>query len=182
VKKLLAILFFSSFSLRLLAQNEIGPDGDKLIYIFLIIAALIVGFILTGRSSRKTKNRDSRSLFHRHRVRIGLEKSAVYFPDKLTLTVKNTGNTDIDLAKPLLVFDNFWLKRKFRLKGTNNYHFYPLYLEKGKTHTLDIDLLRFYGHDKRLKKFPKAKIYLEDVKGRKLGSRAVFLRKTIFKF
>lgn len=182
MKKLLFILFFSSFSFRLLAQNEVGPDGDKLVYIFLGIVALIVGFILTGRSSRKTKDGGGASLFRNGRVRIELEKSALYYPDRLKLTVKNTGKTDIDLAQPLLVFDNFWLKRKFRLKGSNNYHFYPLYLEKGKTHTLDIDLLRFYGHDKRLRKFPKAKIYLEDVKGRKLGNRAVFLRKTVVKF
>ncbi|MCK3683508.1 hypothetical protein [Maribellus sp. YY47] len=182
MKKLLVILLFCGFSSSLFAQNEVGPDGDKLIYIFLVIVALIVGFILTGKSSRKTKDSGGKSLFARQKVSITLEKSAVYFPDRLKLTVKNTGNADVDLAQPLLVFDNFWMKRKFRLKGSNNYHFYPLYLEKGKTHTLDIELLRFYGHDSRLKKYPKAKIYLEDVKGKKLGSRAVFLRKTAFKF
>ncbi|MFV0593267.1 MAG: hypothetical protein ACK5M7_17975 [Draconibacterium sp.] len=182
MKKFLVILFFSLFSLRLFAQTEVGPDGDKLVYIFLVIAALIVGFILTGRSSGKKKSAGGKTLFLRQRVKIELEKSATYYPDRLTLTVRNTGNTDIDLAKPLLVFDNFWLKRKFRLKGSNKYQFYPLYLEKGKTHTLDIDLLRFYGHDSRLKKFPKAKVYLEDVKGKKLGSCGVFLRKTVLKF
>ncbi|RIJ48876.1 hypothetical protein D1614_10150 [Maribellus luteus] len=182
MKKLLSILFFSSFSFRLFAQNEVGPDGDKLVYIFLVLVALIAGFIFTGRSSRKTKDGGGKPLFGNGGVRIELGKSAIYYPDRLTLTVKNTGKTDIDLARPLLVFDNFWIKRKFRLKGSNNYVFYPLYLEKGKTHTLEIDLRRFYGHDDRLKKFPKAKIYLEDVKGKKLGSRAVFLRKTAFKF
>ncbi len=182
MKKLLSILLFCSSSLRLFAQNEIGPDGDKLVYIFLVLAALVAGFILTGRPLRKTKDGGRKSLFGNGRIKIELGKSTLYFPDRLKLTVKNTGKTDIDLARPLLVFENFWIKRKFRLKGSNNYVFYPLYLEKGKTHTLEIDLLRFYGHDDHLKKFPKAKIYLEDVAGKKLGSRAVFLRKTVFKF
>ena len=64
----------------------------------------------------------------------------------------------------------------------DNRMFYPLYLEKGKNHTLDIDLYRFYRHDKGLKKYPKVKIVVFDVKGRRLAGKAVFLRKTLFKF
>ena len=63
-----------------------------------------------------------------------------------------------------------------------NRTFYPQYLEKGKTHTLQIDLTRFYSHDKSLKKFPKAKIVISDVKGKRLGSTSVYLRKTLFKY
>jgi hypothetical protein len=111
-----------------------------------------------------------------------LGKDRVYYPDNLQLKIKNTGSSDIDLDRPLLVFDNFWIKRKFRLKGFDNYSFYPLYLERGKTHTLPIDLNRFYTHDKSLKKFPKTKVIVFDVKGRKLGSTSVFLRKTLFKY
>ena len=106
----------------------------------------------------------------------------MYYPDYLKLTVKNSGNTDVDLDRPLMIFDNFWLKRRFRLNGMDNRLFYPLYLERGKIHTLDVDLYRFYRHDKRLKKFPKVKIVVSDVKGRRLASKAVYLRKTLFKF
>ena len=98
------------------------------------------------------------------------------------MKVKNAGNSDIDLGQPLLVFDNFWLKRKFKLKGMENRTFYPLYLEKGKTHTLQIDLTRFYSHDKKLKKFPKAKISVFNVKGKRLKSKSIYLRKTLIKF
>jgi hypothetical protein len=98
------------------------------------------------------------------------------------MKVKNIGNTDIDLDKPLLILDNFWLKRKFRLKGMENRTFYPLFLEKGKTHTLNIDLNRFYMHDKKLKKYPKIVLVLSDVKGKRLGSKSVYLRKTLVKF
>ena len=74
------------------------------------------------------------------------------------------------------------IKGKFRIKGMDYHSFYPLFLEQGKTHQLKIDLNRFYSHDKSIKKFPKTKIYLKDVKGKKLGSKAVFLRKTLVKF
>ena len=106
----------------------------------------------------------------------------MYYPDKLELTIKNTGNTYVDLDRPMLVFDNFWLKRKFRLSGAGKRLFYPLYLEKGQKHTLEIDINRFYRHDKRLKKFPKTKIIAYDIKGKRLGSKSVYLRKTLFKY
>lgn len=106
----------------------------------------------------------------------------MYFPDIIKMEVKNSGNIDIDLDKPLLILDNFWLKRKFKLKGMDNRIFYPLFLEKGKTHTLNIDLNRFYLHDKKLKKYPKAIIVLSDVKGKRLGRKSIYLRKTLVKF
>lgn len=180
-KGLLFVLMLGSSRL-LMAQNEVGPDGDKLLYFLIVLVVLVMVYFVVGRKSRGKSELGNTPLFKRKSVSITLEKDTLYYPDKLTLSIKNNGNTDIDLDKPLLVFDNFWLKRKFKLKGTNNYSFYPLYLEKGKTHTLSIDLERFYGHDKRLKKFPKAKVILADVKGKELGSRSVFLRKTLIKF
>ncbi|WP_346862400.1 hypothetical protein [uncultured Draconibacterium sp.] len=177
---LLAFLVFSSQCI--FAQNEIGPEGNKLLWTFLVLLAVTAAFVFTAKPFKKKPQKEKKPLFPNRKVLITLEKDALYYPDNLSLAVKNTGNIDIDLDQPLLVFDNFWLKRKFKLKGMGNRTFYPLYLEKGKTHTLQIDLSRFYGHDKRLKKFPKAKVYLADVKGRKLGSKSVFLRKTLFKF
>uniref|UniRef100_UPI0032168755 hypothetical protein n=1 Tax=uncultured Draconibacterium sp. TaxID=1573823 RepID=UPI0032168755 len=177
---LLAFLLFSSQ--MLFAQNEIGPEGHKLIWVVLIVLAIVLAFIFTAKGSGKKQKKEKKSLFRNPKVQVSLEKDALYYPDNLTLKVENKGNTDIDLNQPLLVFDNFWLKRKFKLKGMGNHSFYPLYLEKGKSHILTIDLTRFYGHDKHLKRFPKAKVYLFDVKGKKLGSKSVFLRKTLFKF
>ncbi len=182
MRKGLVSVFLLGSSKLLLAQNEVGPDGDKLLYILIGIAVLVLVYLAAGRFSKNSSKSRNPSFFKREAIHITLEKDALYYPDKLTLSIKNNGNTDIDLDKPVLVFDNFWLKRKFKLKGTNNYSFYPLYLEKGKTHTLSIDLERFYSHDKRLKRFPKAKVILANVKGRKLGSRSVFLRKTLIKF
>lgn len=183
MKKGFLFVFFLLSAQWLFAQNEIGPEGHKLVWVFLVIIALIGGiFLATANPFRKKEKKAKTPFFQFSKVQVGLEKDALYYPDKLTLTVKNTGNADVDLDRPLLVFDNFWLKRKFRIKGMENRTFYPLYLEKGKTHTLRIDLDRFYGHDKKLKAFPKARVIVFDVKGKKLGSRSVFLRKTLFKF
>jgi len=175
------LLVFSFISTGLFAQNEIGPDGDKLIWILLIVLAMIVVFYLLGGTGKKPRI-NLRSLFRRKGVRIEIKKDRVYFPDYLNLSIKNTGNVDVDLDRPLLIFDNFWLKRNFRINGMNNRTFYPLYLEKGKTHTLEIDLMRFFRHDKKLKRYPKIKISINDVKGRKLGQASVYLRKTLIKF
>lgn len=170
------------FSTQIFAQNEVEPDGDKLLGLILAILVLGVVFLLLNRFGKKKKKTVKQPFLQFKRVRVELEKDRLYFPDVLKLKVKNIGNADIDMDKPLLVFDNFWLKRKFKIKGMENRSFYPLYLEKGKIHTLEIDINRFYYHDKSLKKFPKAKIIIYDVKGKRLGSNSVYLRKTLFKF
>ena len=182
MKRACTVLFFTGISAQLFAQNEIRPEGDKLIWILLIVIAFIIFIYLNGRIKRPKKVFSLRQLFQVSRVKIELEKNKLYYPDFLSLKVKNSGNLDIDLDKPMLVFDNFWLRRNFRINGMNNRTFYPLYLEKGKIHTLEIDLNQFYRHDKRLKRYPKIRIKLFDIKNRKLGSKSIFIRKTLFKF
>lgn len=182
MKRIFSVLLFSGLSLRLLAQNEIGPDGDKLIWVLLIVLLIVIFIIQSIRIKNRKGTLNLKSLFPVRRVKIELKKDRMYYPDFLTLNVKNAGNTDIDLDKPMLVFDNFWLKRNFRIKGMNNRTFYPLFLEKGKTHTMEIDLNQFYSHDKRLKKYPKISIKIFDVKKRKLGSSSIYIRKTLLKF
>jgi hypothetical protein len=182
MKKALLLAFLMLSSQFIFAQSEIGPEGHKLLWIFVLVFAVSAVFVFSLKPFKKKQGKAKSPLFSMKRLQVELEKDALYYPDNLTLSVKNTGNTDVDLDQPLLQFDNFWLKRKFKLKGMGNRTYYPLYLEKGKTHTLQIDLTRFYGHDKKLKRYPKAKVYLFDVKGKKLGSKSVFLRKTLFKF
>lgn len=182
MKKGIFLFVFLLSSQLISAQNEIGPEGHKLLWFILAFAAIVAAIVFMVKPFGKKQKQTKKPFFQNRKVDVALVKDALYYPDNLTLTVKNSGNTDIDLDQPLLVLDNFWLKRKFKLKGMGNRSFYPLFLEKGKTHTLKIDLTRFYGHDKKLKKFPKAKVILSDVKGKKLGSKSIFLRKTLFKF
>jgi hypothetical protein len=182
MKRLLSVFFLCSISNQLFAQNEIGPDGDKLIWLLLIVLIIVIIIFQSVRIKNSKNTFSIQSLFAFRRLKIELKKDRIYYPDYLTLNIKNAGNTAIDLDKPMLVFDNFWLKRNFRIKGMNNRTFYPLYLEKGKTHSLEIDLNQFYKHDKRLKKYPKLSIKLFDVKNRKLGSSSIYVRKTLLKF
>lgn len=182
MKKGIFFLFFWGFSNAAMAQNEIGPEGNKLVWFIFFVLFVLVAYFFYKKRFSKAKTKSFGSLFGREKVQIILEKDARYYPDNLKLIVKNNGNADLDMDQPLLVFDNFWLKRKFRLKGMENRKLYPLYLEKGKTHSLDIDLTQFYLHDKRLKGYPKVKVFVHNVKGKKLGSCPLFLRKTLFKF
>lgn len=177
-KKYLLLFILLGSALKIFARNEIGPDGDKIIW---FLATLLLGIALyiffTNLTGKKRK-----PLFLREKVKIDLKKDRLYFPDNVKLEVINTGNTDIDLDKPLLVFDNFWLKRKFRLKGTDGHTFYPLYLEKKKIHQLNIDLNHFYSYDKKLIRYPKLKVLVFNVKGKKLGKSVIYLRKTLIRF
>jgi hypothetical protein len=177
VKKYFLLFLTLVSTLNLSAQNEVRPDGDKIVWVLLIfLATLFLFFVFRKKGNRR------QPLFVRQRIKTELEKNRLYFPDYLTLTVKNIGNTDIDLDRPLLIFDNFWLKRKFRLKGMDNRTFYPLYMVKNYTHTLHIDLNHFYSYDRKLKRYPKVKIIFFNVKGKRLGNNSVYLRKTLIKF
>jgi len=181
MRKMLVLFVLLVFSQLTYAQNEVGPEGDKLLWFLGVIFIIAVG-VLYMSWEKGSKAKVKESLFQKQKVKVELEKDSLYYPDNLELKVKNSGNKDLDLDQPLLIFDNFWLKRKFRLKGIGNRTFYPLFLEKDKTHTLQIDLNRFYSHDKSLKKYPKAKVSIFNVKGKRLGSKSVYLRKTLFKY
>jgi hypothetical protein len=179
MKQVLTLLFFLAFSVPVFAQNEVGPEGHKLIWFVLILAVTgIVAFFWAN--SGKNKSGFKIPFFNKPKVHVELTKDRLYYPDYLELTVTNTGKTDVDINAPLLVFSGMWYSRKFKLKGTNNHQFYPLYLMQGQNHTLNIDLNRFYGFDKTLKRLPRVKVVVSEVNGRKLGSRKVLLRKTLF--
>lgn len=177
MKKYFLLFITLILTLKLSAQNEVRPDGDKIVWVLLILLAVIILWVVLRKKGNKKQ-----PLFVRQKIKTELEKDRLYYPDSIKLTVKNIGNVDIDLDRPLLIFDNFWLKRKFRLKGMENRTFYPLYLVKNYTHTLNIDLNHFYSYDRKLKRYPKVKVTLFNVKGRRLGSNSVYLRKTLIKF
>lgn len=167
------LLFWPLFSE---AQNEVGPEGYKLLWIFFALFFLLLLLGIINRRNRKSASQG------RGKVQIALLKNTLYYPTTIEIEIKNIGSTDVDLAEPLLVFDNFWLKRKFQIRGTNKYSFYPLYLEQGKEHRLRVELKQFYAYDKRLRNYPKITVRVCDVNGRTLGIRSLFVRKTLIPF
>jgi hypothetical protein len=178
LKKYLILFILLVSTLKIFAQNEIGPDGDKLIWFFVILLlGIVLFFIFRNLTGRKGK-----PFFAREKVKVSLQKDRLYYPDNVKLELQNIGNTDVDIDRPMLVFDNFWLKRKFRLKGTDGRSFYPLYLEKKKMHQLNIDLSPFYSYDKKLIRYPKLKVLIFNVKGKRMGKSVIYLRKTLIRF
>jgi hypothetical protein len=158
-----------------------GPDGYAL-FGFLLVVVLPVGlyFFIRWLQNRKTKSKSRLPLFGKNPMVLSLGKNRKYFPDYLILTVKNRSKADIDIDRPLLVFQKLIFRRKFKLKGSNNYRFYPLILEPGKTHDLNIDLKPFYNHDSRLKGYPKITVTVSEVNGTYSVARSVYVRKTLF--
>lgn len=158
-----------------------GPDG----YAMLIGIAIMVGIpvlLLLYRLFRPaSKPGGGRKFWKRKKLVIELVKDRIYYPDLIKMTVTNKGNADIDLEQPLLMFRNMWGKRKFRIKGTNRFSFYPLLLEPGKSHEVTIDLNHFYKHDKRLKKYPRITVVVSEVNGKRFRPQSIMLRKTLFR-
>jgi hypothetical protein len=154
MKKGLFLVVFLIWASPLLAQSGTQSGGIKIFWLFLLLVPLAIFFLIDWvKPIRKEKKW---WLLKRVKIQIKLDKDRLYYPYFLILTIHNYGKTDVDLERPLLIFQHWWIKRKFLIKGTNNYSIYPLYLEAGKTHTLRIDLGGFYGYDKKLKRFPKS--------------------------
>lgn len=157
-----------------------GPDGYAFFVAILLLLIIPVVFILI-RFLRKDKKGFRNFFGGKSKISLTLIKDRKYYPDFIRVKIKNTGSKDIDIAQPLLVFRNFWTRRKFRLKGTSRYSFYPLLLEPGREHDLTIDLNHFYRHDRRLKRYPQITVVISDVTGRTFPSRSIMLRKTLFR-
>jgi hypothetical protein len=162
--------FLVTFPQMIMVSNVQLIDWNVLpgILIIALIPVFIYFFVIWIRKKSKKK------------LVVNLEKNRFYFPDYLTMTIINNGNKATDVDYPLLVFSNLLIKRKLKLKGTNGYRFYPLYLEPGKSHELKIDLNHFYRYDRSLKRYPKATIFISDVKKKSRASKSVQLRKTLF--
>lgn len=175
------LLFFLIPSVSL-AQKQIGPEGYKLFWMAVFVV-LFVGIKLLSSFIRERKGykpRRWKSWFKRKKLEIELTKDRLVRPKILTARIKNTGTSYVDLEAPVLIFRKLWSIRKFRLKRVNNQEIYPLYLEAGKTHTVTIELSRFFEHDRKLKRFYWGRIVLEDVDGRRFKSRHVSLRKSLY--
>ncbi|MGQ7868255.1 hypothetical protein [Sunxiuqinia sp. sy24] len=163
------------------AQNEVHPEGYKLLWFFLILVAIPILYYFIRKLLPKSVNTKGKPVsVSRRQLKIDLLKDRKYCPNVLTLRVENKSKKDIDLEAPVLSFRKLWSKRNFKLKGINRYEIYPLFLEAGKTHELRIDLSVFFNHDRKLKRFFRAKIRLQDTKGKSYSSSSIILRRSLF--
>ena len=178
MKKLfLALALLVLASTRTMAANEIGPEGFKLLWIILI--GLCIFLLLWFMLFRKSKISFPKIPFLR-KLKIELVKNKYYKPTHLNLVIKNISSKDVDIEAPVILFRKLFAKRKFKLKGINKSEIYPLYLEKGKTHDLLINLSVFHNYDRKLKKYYWCRVFFEDTKGRKYSTKYVKLRSSLF--
>jgi hypothetical protein len=179
--KKLFFFFLINTPFQAFPQNEVPPEGGKLLWFLAILISLpLIYYLLRSRVFSKEKIKGKPGPLFMRRLKIELTKDREYRPNVLTLKIFNNSRRDIDLQAPVLLFRKLWSKRKFKLKGINRYEIYPLYLEAGKVHELRIDLSVFYSHDKKLRRFYWTKIRVADTKGKEYSSRYVTMRKSLF--
>ena len=176
-------IFFICIILPIAAfsQTKVQPDGYKLLIGLLILLAIPVIVFLFSKMRKKkaSPQKQPPGFFKRKKLKIELTKDRKYRPKNLTLHIRNIGKKDVDIEAPLLVFRKIWNVRKFKLKGINKQEIYPLYLERNKVHEVQVDLTVFYNHDRKLKKYYRAKVILKDTKGKKYSSKNITLRKSL---
>ena len=175
--RLLLLLFFC-LPAFCFGQTEVGPDS----YFLYVAIAVILGLpaILYLLFVGQEKGRFSfRKWFQKGRVEVELVPNRKYRPDELTLVVRNNRKKAIDLEPPVLIIRKLWTVRKFKLKGINRAEIYPLYLESGKTHELQIKLDVFHKHDSSLRSYYWARVLLKDTSGLKYSTNKITLRKSL---
>lgn len=180
MKQYFFIAFFMA-PLVVFSENEIHPEGYKLLWIIAVILLLpFVYYLVFHKLLQKGSSFPKQTHFWKRRLKVELTKDRKYRPTTLTLKVQNRSLKDIDLEPPVLYFRKLWTKRKFKLKGIEQYEIYPLFLEAGRDHELHINLRVFFNYDRKLKRFFWAKVRVSDTRGRKYSSRYVTLRKSLF--
>jgi hypothetical protein len=117
----------------------------------------------------------------RKKLEIILDKDRLYMPRTIYLTVKNAGNEPIDLNNPLVVFSHYFIRRKLKLKGAEGRNYYPLFLDPGMSHELNIDMNSFFQYDPSLKKYSRLTVYITDINGKVSGSKSIMVRKSLFR-
>jgi hypothetical protein len=168
--------------LALFLGNETDPEKLQLLRIIAILIVILV-LIIGWEIWKFLKNRRSSGGFFRFLKKVKLEvslgKDRFFRPQVLTLTIRNTGKYEADLNAPVLEFRKIWSKRKFKLNGIKGQQVYPLFLQPGVTHQLDIETSTFHQYDRSIKSFYWARIYVSDIEGRRWKSNNVKLRKSL---
>jgi len=167
----------------LLFLTEVSANFEKetLLQVILILGFLLI-LLVSYEVSRILKSKGKGTLwrpFWRLRLDVYLDKDRAFHPQVLTMTIKNSGKREVEIEAPVLEFRKVWSKRKFKLSGTNGNYNYPTFINPGDKHQLFIETARFHQYDNEIKSFYFARIYVNDVEGRRWRSNDVKLRKSL---
>lgn len=137
----------------LLEVQTVGPEGNKLIWVFLIV-------IITGLLVLFIKNK--KELLHfsvlKKTLLVKIDKNRLYHPSLILLKIKNRSNKAILVNHPIIRFKKRGKTKAFKIKTVNSSSIYPLYLEANKTHELPVALQAFYDYNSELKKYSSLRI------------------------
>ena len=168
--------------LAIFSGNETDPEKLQLLRIIAILVIILGLFMARGiwKFFQKKENR-SRIFWFLNKVKleVTLEKDRLFRPQVLTMTISNIGKQEADLNAPVIEFRKIWTKRKFKLNGIKGQQVYPLFLNPGLTHELQIETATFHQYDRTIKSFYWARIYVSDVEGHQWKSNKVKLRKSL---
>lgn len=140
------------FLYPLLQIETVGPEGEKLLWIFLVL--LLLGLFTFVASKKGFINRFSYS----SSVLLSVEKNKIYHPTSILFNIENKEKKSIIIQNPVLRFKRGSAEKAFKIKSVNTSSIYPLYLEPGKNHELSVALQPFYDFDKNLKKYSRLRI------------------------
>ncbi len=153
----------------------IGPQSDKLIWIFLIIIIIgIIVYLFSRKSSFKMPSFNSG-------VSIKTKKNRVYHPSVIHIEIENETKKAIVIEHPIVRFKRGRDTKAFKIKAVNARNIYPLFLEAGKTHQLPVALEPFYDYDRKLKKFSRLRIEFKYNKEKDKKSKYLLLKPTLFR-
>ena len=176
----LIVLLFDPLSL--FTGNETDPEKLQLLRIIGILL-VILGLIITRGIWLFFRKKENYSRFFwflsKVKLEVTLEKDRLFRPRVLTMTISNTGKQEADLNAPVIEFRKIWTKRKFKLNGIKGQQVYPLFLNPGLTHELQIETATFHQYDREIKSFYWARIYVTDISGHQWKSNKIKLRKSL---
>lgn len=168
--------------LALFTGNETDPEKVQLLRIIAFLVIFLGIFIIRDAwkffQDQGPLGRHFRFL-SKVKLEVTLEKDRLFRPQVLTLTISNIGKYEADLNAPVIEFRKIWSKRRFKLNGIKGHQVYPMYLNPGLTHELEIETATFHQYDRTIKKFYWARVYVSDIKGYSWKSNKVKLRKSL---
>lgn len=162
--------------INFLLQIEIvGPEGHKLKWVLIVIVSLGVLYFLIR------KKPSLRSIINPSDLRFEVKKNKIYHPSTLYFEIENRGNTATDIQHPVIRFKKGRNTKAYKIKAVNASKIYPLYLEKGKKHQLNITLQPFYDFNPNLKKYKQVRVECTFNNSKLKKSRYMILFPTFFK-
>lgn len=160
---------------HILQIETVGPQGDKLIWVLLIMVAIaLMAYFFVRKSSFNLPSFKSK-------VIVKAEKNKIYHPTVIHLKIENRKKKAIVIEHPVVRFRRGRNTKAFKIRAVNARSIYPLYLEANKTHELAVALEPFYEYDPKLKKFSRLRIeFIYDKEIQKISSYLI-LKSTLFR-